>query len=404
MSWLWPMITPGTPEKVKPETSIGAAGRHGAAVQAHLVPDAGEAGAEVRVVRQQRGSRLGVLAVDHPAVAADPGAVPEQLRQGVEAGPELTERRDLVRGVRRPRAVAVAGTVRVLRVPAVDQRALAHDRRVLVVGVGRVERSDLLVGVVHRQEDPVDLLLHVAAQVPGHRLEPGQRVDRRPLLRLVVEAAEAEQGVLERDLGGPAVLEVGVDAFAVGLQCRPRLRLEQRQLALGHAPPAHRAEVLVVGQRGPAEQLGQPPCGDVTAYVHLEEAVLRLHEPLGPHQVGGGVCVDLRDPVLVPDHLDLAVEHLQLQLTGGLRERPPDEHDRGHQQGDEGEDQENDEVRRGSRGPWPAAKGLPPRLHFRHGHIVPGRSGGRCAGRRGARGRVGFRRGRCRRTARRVGP
>ena len=40
----------------------------------------------------------------------------------------------------------------------------------------------------------VDLVLHVAAQVPRHRLEPGHRVDRRPVLDRVVEAGAARAG------------------------------------------------------------------------------------------------------------------------------------------------------------------------------------------------------------------
>ena len=46
--------------------------------------------------------------------------------------------------------------------------------------VGRVQVLDLLRAEPAGHQGAVDLVLHVAAQVPGHRLEPGHRVDRRP--------------------------------------------------------------------------------------------------------------------------------------------------------------------------------------------------------------------------------
>ena len=43
------------------------------------------------------------------------------------------------------------------------------------------------------------------------------------------------------------------------------------------------------------------------AHVHLEEPLLGVHVALGAHQVGERVGVELRDAVVVADHLDLAV-------------------------------------------------------------------------------------------------
>ena len=80
------------------------------------------------------------------------------------------------------------------------------------------------------EQGAADLVVHVAAQVPRHRLEPGERVDRGPRLRPVVEAARVEDRVLDRDLGGVPLLEVGVDALGVLLERGPGLRLDQGEL------------------------------------------------------------------------------------------------------------------------------------------------------------------------------
>ena len=63
------------------------------------------------------------------------------------------------------------------------------------------------------------------------------------------------------------------------------------------------------------------------SYVHLEEALLGVHEALGQRQVVHRVGVDLRDAVLVADHLDLSVEAGDLDLTGRLGPRAADDGD-----------------------------------------------------------------------------
>ena len=57
----------------------------------------------------------------------------------------------------------------------------------------------------------------VAAQVPGHRLRPGEGVEGRPGLDLEVHAAQPQEGELQPQpllVGG----DVGVDAVGVSLQ------------------------------------------------------------------------------------------------------------------------------------------------------------------------------------------
>jgi hypothetical protein len=85
-----------------------------------------------------------------------------------------------------------------LRVALPD--AFCSKTPVLVEGVGGPQRGDLVLGAVEREQHPVDLGVHVAAQVPRHGLEPGEGVDRVPLRRGVVEAGEPQHAVLRRQL------------------------------------------------------------------------------------------------------------------------------------------------------------------------------------------------------------
>ena len=120
---------------------------------------------------------------------------------------------------------------------------------------------------------------------------------------------------------GAVLLEVGVDAVRVGRERVAGLGVEQRPLLLRDPAPAHRADVLVGLEAVLAEQLGEPAGRHVAADVHLEEPVLRGHEALRAHQVGVGVGVDLGDPVVVADHLDLRVESRELELAVGVGHR-----------------------------------------------------------------------------------
>ena len=295
------------------------------------------------------------------AQALEPMPSPRPSRAGRRSIPERRRRKV-------PRASAyagrcgsrVAGLGRVLLEDAVDHRALLDDRGVLVVGVRRVELLDLGRRVVGEREHPVDLVGHVAAQVPRHRLQPGQRVDGRPRLGGVVEAAGAEHGVLDGELGGAARVEVGVDAVGVRLERGAGLRLDHRELLLGDPPPAHGPDELVGLERGVAEQLREPAGRHVPAHVHLEEPLLRVHEALRAHQVLERVAVQLRDAVVVADDRDRALQPGQVQLAVGLRERPPGQDDAGDQADDEDEHQADRDVHRDAGPGGPGTEGLPP--------------------------------------------
>ena len=305
---------------------------------------------------------------------------PRPTRLGRSSSASLTLGQRLAVGRRRPLRVAGAAG-RVLLEDPVDDRALGDDRRVLVVGVRRVQLGDLGVGVVDPRQHPVDLVLHVAAQVPRHRLEPGERVDRGPVLRRVVEPAEPQQGVLRGELARAVLGEVGVDAVGVRLERLAGPRLEQRQLPLGDPAPAHRPDHLVGLERLLAEQLGEPPGGDVPAHVHLEEPLLGLHVALRQHQVVHRVGVQLRDAVLVADHLDRAGQARHLELAGGLRQRATDHGDAGDRHHDQQQDEPGRDVRRPAGRGRPAAEGRAPP------HPPRVRTGGLHAGRVRPRGR-----------------
>ena len=345
---------------------VGAVGVDGAAVQPHLHPYSRERDAQVRVVGQQRRAGGGVLAIDHPRVAAQAVAAPEPGRHPVDPSAEVGQEALGPRAPGRSLGHPAAARGGVLLEDAVDDPALVDDRAVPFEGVRRVEAGDgvgrhrLGAGDQRRQLRAVDLLGHVAAQVPGHRLEPRQRVGRHPVGRAVVAAAEVEQRVLERDLRRVVLGEVGVDTLGVGLERVAGLRLQERQLLLGHAPPTHRPHQHVGVECRLPEQLGEPAGRRVAAHVHLVEPLLRVHVALGPHQVVGGVGVDLGDPVGVAEHLDFPVEPRQLEGPAGRRQRAAHHHGSHREPGQQRQDQDHADVRRDPQRARQPEMSLPP--------------------------------------------
>src|SRR5690606_38466676 len=172
-----------------------------------------------------------------------------------------------------------------------------------------------------------ELILHVAAQVPSHRLQPGEGVDRAPWLDLVSGVGERQQGVLQAHRAGTRVTAIRVDpridAGRVRLQVLPRLGGEQIELLLGHPAPTERAYESVGRHLAGAEQLREAPRRDVTAEVHLPEAVLGVHIALGHEQVMCSTGVDLWNPVRVPIDGDRSREPGQRELAGVSREGSP---------------------------------------------------------------------------------
>ena len=192
------------------------------------------------------------LAGDDPRVGADAVAAPEQGRDGVERSARRSayDRADVLASAGSAGVAGAACAARLAcsawprRLPVLrGQDRLVRGRRGRR-GTARSSRCWLERRRARRAAG--HLVVVVAAQVPGHRLEPGQRVDRRPLLDPVVRHLLAQHGVLERHLGrGARAGDVGVDAVGVGLQVLPRRGGQLRQLRLGDPAPAHRPDHLV---------------------------------------------------------------------------------------------------------------------------------------------------------------
>lgn len=216
-----------------------------------------------------------------------------------------------------------AGSVLGLRVELLGgrvHRALVDDGLVPVVGVARVQILDLLLGQPAGHQRSVGLVRHVAAQVPGHRLEPGHGVDRCPGVRLVAVALQVECRVLGGERRALVVLEVGVDTRRVGLEEVPGLGRELLVLLLRDLAPSERAQEGVGLHLAVAEHLRQTPGGHVAAYVHLPEAVLGLDITLSQEEVLGLVRVDLGDSASVPLHAHRGGEALEFERARRLRE------------------------------------------------------------------------------------
>ena len=155
---------------------------HRRTVQAHLVPDAGKRHPEVGVVGEDRLAGRRVVAVDDPGVGADPVADPvacaEHGGHPAQRPAHALQRTVAARPGCGPRGPAGATGRGVLLEHPVDDGPVVDGRTVPVVGVGREQLRDLRTSVARRHQPALDLVVHVAAQVPGHRLEPGHGVDR----------------------------------------------------------------------------------------------------------------------------------------------------------------------------------------------------------------------------------
>ena len=110
--------------------------------------------------------------------------------------------------------------------------------------------------------------------------------------------------------------QVGVHTVGVGLVVAEGDRVEQGHLLLGDRPPAERPNEGVGADLALAEQFGQPAARHVPAEIHLPEAVLRVHVPLGPEEVPGGRGHDLGDAGLVAVHRDVGFEAGQHEFAG----------------------------------------------------------------------------------------
>ncbi len=141
---------------------------------------------------------------------------------------------------------------------------------------------------------------------------------------------ELEDGVLEPEFCGRAHGEVRVDAVGIGVEVCPLLGLQPLVLRGSQLVPAHRANEGVGVELVVSEHLGQAAGADVSPGVHLPEAILGVHEPLGEEQVVGGRGVQMGDSVVVANDLDPVVEtgerDLAFDLGEGPAGRPREEH------------------------------------------------------------------------------
>src|SRR5262249_32708801 len=253
-----------------------------------------------------------------------------------------------------------------------DHVTAGDDRWVAVERVRRIELLDLLAaGTGAEQRRPVDLLGHVAAQVPGHGLEPRQAVDRAPALDAVVAVLQAQDRVLEAGPPALMVAQPGVDPVGVRVEDLPRRRGEQVPLLLGHPAPTERAQEGVSLDLLRAEHLGEPSTGDMPPEVHLPEPFLRVHVTLGTVQVVGGVRIHLRDAVAVTVHSRGRAEPRQPGDATVLRERSSHGPDRGAGQHHGERDQRHQR---------PGKDAAPPLPHVSLAHIADSRCPGLVGG------------------------
>ena len=178
-----------------------------------------------------------------------------------------------------------------------------------------------------------------AAEALGHRLDPGQRVDAAPRLDILDGQVQAHHRVLVGHLPGGLPLEVGVDPLGVGLVEAAGLVGQELPLLLGNTAPAHGADRDVGLLARFADQLGEPPSGQVASHVHLEEPVLGLDVSLSEEQIAVGGGVDVGDALAVTTHGDLIGGAGQCDRAVILRQRSPQDDGERHP-GDECEHDE----------------------------------------------------------------
>ena len=305
---LWPITTPGTPEKPNPETSKGQVSLTGAQRSPIWCHTLG-----MSAPRCGSFARSGI-----PDSVSSPETTHEFEPMPSPTSPTIadTASTTLPTSFHSTEAVTAVGSGTRLARPAdglhgaLDRGDGRHDHGVPVERIGRVELGDLLGGEVGRHERPLGLGLDVAAKVPCHGLEPRDRVGGCPRLDLVVGVLQPEDGVLERG-GGPLVIgEVGVDAVGVGVVVAAHRLVQRLHLLLGDLAPAERAKELVGRDLRFAEQLGDAARGDVPAEVHLPEAVLGVDVPLRVEEVVRGIRRDDRDAERIALHRHLGVETL----------------------------------------------------------------------------------------------
>ena len=173
------------------------------------------------------------------------------------------------------------------------------------------------------------------AQVPGHHLDPGERIGALPGLGL--DAGEQE---FRRQRAG-ALRKEGVDSGGVGIELAARVRVQGLQRGLCHVAHAQGAQELVRVQGRGSERLGQPSGADAPVHFHLPQAILRMNETEREVRVRDAAGVDVGHAIAVAHDVHRRLETGQRDVSVELRQRlaQPDVSCSGGEHDDQGERQ-----------------------------------------------------------------
>ncbi len=303
-------------------------------LQRGAVPGVGQLYAQVHVVGDQGGAVARAAAGQRPVVAADRvdevGRGQRRRRRLRQLGrADATGRRRRQRPAPPGRRARRNGGRLGGRLGA-GRRAGRVQRHVPQAALRRQEIALRRVAVLRqpaaRQLAPLLRALQVEVHGPDHQ----QRVGRRPGAR-----RRADQRVFE----GPRsqALQAGVDAVDVALQQQLVGRRQGRQRRLGAGAEAVQAVALVGGDGALAEQLGQLAGRHPAQQVHLEVALLGVHETGGVGHVVAAGAADQRHAQRVAGDADAAVQtgHAARAVElgqAGAQEQPPAQRRQHHQQ------------------------------------------------------------------------
>ena len=167
--------------------------------------------------------------------------------------------------------------------------------------IGRPQELRRFETVALHQAGPRHLALRVAAHSEG--LGARQQILGRPVFG--DQPGQAELQRRER----PEPVDAGVDSGheALGHSPHPRTVARPLQVEVPAISGHETGETVALHPFG-SQKLGQASLGLAAPQLHLEEAVLRLHEPLGEEEVVLAAGIDVRNAPAVADHLDLALE------------------------------------------------------------------------------------------------
>jgi hypothetical protein len=208
----------------------------------------------------------------------------------------------------------------------VGRRHVEAGRRQAVAGVGRIQLERPLRP--HRRQQPLAQQLGVPVEGKREQHEPRQRERVLGVPRLGRVAGERvlrRQRIQRRDRG--------VHPARVRVQQGALLAVQARVVAtraVGQPEATHEA---VAGHQARAAHLGQPPCREAAQRVHLEQPVLRVHEPDAEHRIRVRGGAHVRHAEVIAGHIDRGLEatHLERALESRVRasgvrerERPPD--------------------------------------------------------------------------------